>query len=445
MVLNLDNGRYIRITIKKNEKGIFEYYNNGALIGIYNPNVMKDNKFMAIDLERSNTLQNELSAESKDEIKQIVEEIQEKMNEISIETIEEEANENKAIDGYLQEHGIEREKVKSITIMDLDRDEKQKNDTKSEASQEKIYTQENNINNSNQINKVTTSDVNIKQEIDLEERATDVQDMKRWLGNNIPSEFQKIGVIETDEMSKMKNENGEVIDKSTTRYGLVLIGKDGQVEPLKKYIPQLEQNHSSGNNPIESQYQIDTDGTVEKDAVLSEYRIGNKIIQLDQDHLDDFEVNIGKYSPYDNDLVTTRMRDKNTQFATRTEARKAAMGDREGVYESTNSYKEAQEEPEELTYEEIDGEPDTGHTHFSEEQFEKCVEELMDNGDINEVFTENEIRERLAKNILGRDSESKNIEDIKKAEVESIESIKEQTRKELEEDASHFQTRGERN
>ena len=279
MVLNLDNGRYIRITIKKNEKGIFEYYNNGALIGIYNPNVMKDNKFMAIDLERSNTIQNELSAESKDEIKQIVEEIQEKMNEISIETIEEEANENKAIDGYLQEHGIEREKVKSITIMDLDRDEKQKNDTKSEASQEKIYTQENNINNSNQINKVTTSDVNIKQEIDLEERATDVQDMKRWLGNNIPSEFQKIGVIETDEMSKMKNENGEVIDKSTTRYGLVLIGKDGQVEPLKKYIPQLEQNHSSGNNPIESQYQIDTDGTVEKDAVLSEYRIGNKIIQ----------------------------------------------------------------------------------------------------------------------------------------------------------------------
>ena len=362
------------------------------------------------------------------------------MDEISLETIEEEANENKFIDEYLKANEIE--KVKSITIMNLDRDEEQEIDDKSQTRNE----QDENMIETEQ--KVTTSDVNIKQEIDLEERATDVQDMKRWLGSNIPSEFKKIGVIETDEMSKMKDENGEVIDKSTTRYGLVLIGKDGQVEPLKKYIPQLEQNHSSGNNPIEDEYQIDTDGTIEKDAVLSEYRIGRKIIQLDQDHLDDFEVNIGKYSPYDNDLVTTRMRDKNTQFATRTEVRKAAMGDRKGVYGSKKSYEEVEEvggNPEDLTYEEIDGEPDTGHTHFSEEQFEKCVEELMDDGDINEVFTENEIRERLAKNILGKNSENKNIEDIKKAEVESIESIKEQTRNELEEDASHYQTRGERN
>ena len=145
------------------------------------------------------------------------------------------------------------------------------------------------------------------------------------------------------------------------------------------------------------------------------------------------------------------MRDDNTQFATRTEVRKAAMGDREGVYESKNSYEEAQkheevgEDPEDLTYKEIDGEPDTGHTHFSEDQFEKCVEELMDDGDINEVFTENEVRERLVKNILGKNSENIDIEDIKKAEVESIESIKEQTRNELEEEASHFQARGERN
>ena len=33
MVLNLKNGNYVRITVEKNEKGIFEYYNNGALIG----------------------------------------------------------------------------------------------------------------------------------------------------------------------------------------------------------------------------------------------------------------------------------------------------------------------------------------------------------------------------------------------------------------------------
>lgn len=433
MRIDLENGKYINITIKKNEKGTYEYYNHDILLGVYSPNVMKDSKFLEIDLEKNNTLANELSAESKDQIKQIITQVKEQIEQLDIKYIEAEAKENEAIDGYMKSIGIDKETVKSVKFIDLERDnEKEKN----------IDIAENQTVNTQKT--FNTSNVNIKQEIDLEERATDVQDFKKFLGGKLPENIVKIGVIESDDLSEMKDEKGNVIDNSSTRYGLVAIGKDSQVEPLKKYIPELEQNHSSGNNPIQSKYQIRADGTVEKDAVLSEYRIGNKIIQLDKDQGDDLEVNIGKYGPFENRTVTTQMRGNNTIFATDTETRKAAMGHYKGVYEAKNSYDEAKAyeeagyEPEELTQKEIDGDKDTGHQHFTQEDFEKCIQELMKNDDISDVFSENEIRARLSKNLNILEG---NV-DGEKAKIDSIERVKEQTEAELEQDAVHFRTVG---
>ena len=203
-------------------------------------------------------------------------------------------------------------------------------------------------------------------------------------------------------MSKMKDNKGRVIDNSSTRFALVVIGKDGRVEPLKKYIPQLEQNHSSGNNPIKSQYQIDTDGDVEKDPVLSEYRIGNKIIQLDKDHGDDLEFNIGQYSPSGNNLVTTRMRDENTTFATDTQTRKAAMGYYDkGVYASENSYKEAEEHAKEnpdcdkMNEKDIDGDMATkSHDHIDD-----MVKQILENDEISGVYNYNDVKRHIEEKI----------------------------------------------
>ena len=376
MKINLKDGRYIKVNIEINEKGVYEYYTDDILIGVYAPNTMKDSKFLKIDLEKNNTINNELSAEIKDDIRQVIDQVKNKIEQTGIKDIDAEAKENKALDGYMREIGVDRERVRNIVVMDLEREKKQEekkdkekeeeNKFKRRRAEEQIKSNNPNINTP----KVTKKDVNLKQEIGLEERANDVQDFKRWIGGKLPDDIQKIGVIESDEMSKMKDDKGRVIDNSSTRFALVVIGKDGRVEPLKKYIPQLEQNHSSGNNPIKTQYQINTNGEVEKDAVLSEYRIGNKIIQLDKDQGDNLEVNIGKYSPNTNDLVSTEMRGNQTTFATDTETRKAAMGHYKGVYNSASSYKEAEMHNEnnpdcdKMNEKDIDGDPNTkSHIH----------------------------------------------------------------------------------
>ena len=442
MKIHIEDGKYVNITIQRNSKGTYEYYNGDILVGVYDADVMGDNKFLEVDLERNNTIANELSAESKDEIKQIIRQVKEQMQQVQIEEIDKEARENAAMDDYLQGLGWERKNVK-ITLVDLDKKEKENGENREKQEETPNST-------GKEEQKLTTSDVDVKQEIALGERATDVEDFRKWLGGKLPADAQKIGVIDSNEMSQMKDENGKVIDNSSTQLGLIVINKNNQVEPLKKYIPELEQNHSAGNNPMKDQYQIHTDGTVEKDPVLSEYRIGRKVIQLDKDHGDDLEVNIGKYSPHGNELVTTRMRDRNTQFATDTETRKAAMGHYEGVYESRNSYQEAQThekagcKPEEMTDKEIDGEPETGHQHFTQEEFDKYVEELMENEKISEVFTEKEVREKLAKNIMKKgncefsDDDGELAGDGERIKIDSIEEIKDQTREELEADAAHF-------
>lgn len=427
MKIDLEDGRYVNVTIQRNNKGTYEYYIGDILVGVYDSDVMGDNKFLEVDLERNNTVANELSAESRDEIKQIISQVKEQMNQMNIEGIEKEAEENVAIDRYLQEIGVEREKVK-ITFMDLDRKKEKERLEKVEDTKDTTEKEQ-----------LTTRDVNVKQEIDLGERATDVEDFKKWLGGRLPEDAQKIGVIDSNEMSQMKDEEGNVIDNSSTQLGLVVINKDKKVEPLKKYIPELEQNHSSGNNPMQSQYQLNTDGTVEKDPVLSEYRIGRKIIQLDKDHGDDLEVNIGKYSPHGNELVTTRMRDRNTQFATDIETRRAAMGHYKGVYESRNSYQEAQEhkkagcDPEKLTTQEIDGEKETGHQHIEnmdEMYIRYCVQEILKSEEIASVYGKDDVRKVL-------------MEKMKNKQYLSSEELIEEAKEQMEETAENERTYGD--
>lgn len=432
MKINLKDGRYIKVDIKINEKGVYEYYTDGILIGVYDLDAMKDSKFFKIDLERNNTIDNELSAEIKDNIKEVIEQVKDKIEQTNIKDIQKEAKENKALDGYMREIGVDRERVRNIVVMDLEREKKkekkeernnEEKEEKKKETQKKSAQEQMKSNNPNIATpKVTKKDVNIKQEIALGEQANDVQSFKRWLGGKLPSDIQKIGVIESDEMTKMKDDKGRVIDNSSTRFALVVIGKDGRVEPLKKYIPQLEQNHSSGNNPTKSKYQIDTNGEVEKDAVLSEYRIGNKIIQLDKDSGDNLEVNIGKYSPSGNDLVTTRMRDKNTTFKTDTETRKAVNGYYDkGVYASENSYKEVENhnknnpDCDKIDEKDIDGDMTTkSHDHVDD-----MVKQILENDKISEVYNYNDVKRHIEEKMNNEELDESEIVNQVEEEMEN--------------------------
>lgn len=340
MDIQLKDGSKLKIMVTENN-GLYEYYIKGIKIGVFSPKSMKDDNILILQ----NTLENELSGEIKGQI-----------NALDISEICEEAKETKAIQEYANKIGIEE--VKDIYTVELP-EEKKSEDIK-EKDEERI----------------TTSDVNIKQEVELSERANDMQDLRKWLGGNIPPEFTKVSVIDGSQMSKMKDENGEYYKNASTRYAVALVDKNNNVEPLQKYVPNLQQRAASGNNPMEEKYQVNKEGKVEKDAVLSEWELGNKIIQIDNKEMGRVEINIGQEEHDGNETLGTQLRDSNSIYTTSTEMR-SVIGEyeRNGEYvvdENLEEIKQHEKQKEnceeELTYEDIDGDLDTkSHEHITEE------------------------------------------------------------------------------
>ena len=256
------------------------------------------------------------------------------------EEIEKEANQTDQIDKYIEEQGIERTRIRDVVILEWNREKEEKAEKKEELEekekQKQIKHQRNNDNlvrGKHQEQKATEKDVNIYQEVDLDERANDMHTLRNWIGTNIPKNIEKIGVIDSDDRNQMKDKTGKEYKRNSTRYSLIAISKDGTVEPLEKYVPNLRQRGGSGNNPTEQKWQVRDDGTVEKDSVFSEYEIGNKIIQIDAKEMGRVELNIGQEAATSRETIGVQMRDSNTIFVTDVENR-AVIGE----YESNGMY-----------------------------------------------------------------------------------------------------------
>lgn len=357
MDIKLSDKESLNVYVTKND-GIYEYYLSDIKIGVYDPKVMEDNILII-----ENTIDNELSATIKDQI-----------NAMDKEDIEFEADLNVKLEKIAEEMGIK--KVKRTTTLELIEEKEKEDEEELEELDEKDLNEEEKDEEeeeTEELDRTNINDVNVKQEISLSERANDMQDLRKWLGSKVPPEFTKVVVIEGSDMSKMTNENGENYKNTSTRYALAVVDKNGNVEPLQKFIPQLRQRSSSGNNPTELSYQVDESGKVEKDAVLSEYEIGNKILQIDNKEMGRVELNVGQKEHGGNDTVSVQMRDSNSTFATSKETRSVI-----GEYESNGQYvvnedlKEAKQHEDgdcdELTQEDIDGDPTTqSHNHIDEE------------------------------------------------------------------------------
>ena len=339
MILQLENGEKVRVrVVKKGE--IYEYFIKDKKIGVYDPKVMEDNILML-----QNTIDNEISNQIKDQI-----------NSVDKEEIAEEAKLISRIEEYTKIIlGIEE--VKDVLLVDLE-DEKEEKENKKTDKKKKEQKQ------------TTTKDINVKQEINLSERANDMHDLRKWLGANIPPEFTKMAVIESSQMSKMKDENGSSYKNNSTRYSLALVDKNNNIVPLQKYVSNLKQRDASGNNPTALKYQVDKDGNVEKDAILSEYEIGNKVLQIDNKEMGRIEVNVGQEEHGGNETMGVQIRDSNSTFATDTQTRRV-MGEYEsnGVYTVDENLKEAEKHKDcdNLTREDIDGDSSTkSHNHLEE-------------------------------------------------------------------------------
>lgn len=347
MRINLDDDKMVEVTIRR-QAYMYSYFIGDKRIGVFDPNVMKDNILIL-----NNTVDNELADKIKDSI-----------NKMTLGEIEEEAQETEKIYEYMRgKH--DDEKIKDIRIIKLDdkdakEEDKEKEESKEEAD-EKDEEENEEVDNKGK--------VDVKQTIDLDERANDMHDMRKWLG--VPQDVAKIGVIESYQMSNLRDENGKSYEENSTRYSLVAIGKDGNVEPLSKYMPGLEQRDSSGNDPTRETYQVDNDGNVEKDAVLSEYQFGSKIIQIDNKETGRIEVNIGEEARNSTEAMGVKVRDSNTYFATDRSTR-SVIGEYEENGENTveenieeaDAHKRIDPEYKELNEEDIDGNMATSsHLH----------------------------------------------------------------------------------
>ena len=348
MLINLD-GKEIAVTVvkKPEREDLYEYYIGNEKIGVLDTDVMEDNILMI-----QNTLGNELSNQIKDAI-----------DRLPRKEVEQEGELSKEIDTYMREFGEREERVGSITTVKLDEKPKDKEDSKDKEKQK-------NEEQAEEDKTSTEKDVNVKQSIDLDERANDMHDVRKWLG--LPQDVDRIGVIESYQMSDLQDEEGKKYDDESTRYSLVAIGKDGKVRPLSQYIPDLEQRGSTGNDPTRESYQVDTEGRVEKDAVLSEYQFGNKIIQIDNREMGRIEINIGEEARDSTEVMGVQLRAENTTFATDTSTR-SIIGEYEANGEDTveMNIEEAKKHPEpekdKMDERDVDGDLETkSHVHAEE-------------------------------------------------------------------------------
>lgn len=398
----------IEVTVLKNSEGNYEYYIENKKIGLYNPKVMKDEKIVI----RSKTLKDEIANQIKDTI-----------DGMDKSEIEKESKETKKIYTYMKELGQREEEKTRIVKINLNEQESKKSEEKKKNEENQEEKEELN----QTVKTATTKDVNIKQEIDVYERANDMKDIGQWLGGKLPEDIQKIGVIESTDMSKMQDENGKNYQNGSTRYSLIAISKEGEIEPLSKYIPELKQRDASGNNPTKSKVQVRADGHVEKDAVLSEYEIGNKVIQIDNKEMGRVEMNIGQEEHGGNDTLTMQARDNNTIYPTETEMRKT-IGEYEenGEYVVDEALKEANKhdmDNEELDYKDADGDPNTqSHSHI-----EEIAKKILENEEIAEVYNQQDVAQTLKK--LSEKDPEKNFEEL---EAEAQKYLEEQAQYEHE-------------
>ncbi len=438
------NGRKVEVTVFEHRKNNYEYFIGNVQIGEIDTNIVKyDNIIMRKnsiikaleklgvlekdEKEKQNTLENELSARIKDQI-----------DNLSREEIRKSAKETQEIDRYIEENNIPRKQIKDVRILDLHRN---KQDSEKKKKQQKTEIKKH---QKQEVEKTTTKDINIKQELKLDERANDMHSIRKWLGGQVPHNIEKIGVIESDQMDEMKNEKGQKYKNSTTRYSLVAIGKDGTVEPLQKYIPELRQREASGNNPTPQKYQVRDDGSVEKDSILSEFEIGDKIIQIDNKEMGRIEVNIGEEARNSTETMGVQLRDSNTIFVTDTSQR-SVIGEYEQEGEDTvelnlKEIKEHNKENpncEKTDEKDIDGDPDTkSHKHVMSIQdayIKVCARKILDeNPDLRETYNQTDIENKL-KNKIQKESLSK----------KDLENSLDEISKQIEEQAEGEMVRGE--
>ena len=389
------NGKEEKLSAKKDEKG-YIYYLGDRVIGGYNPDIMGDNLIVF----RQNTLENQLSDQIKDQITQVIEKSQNrKEQERGLESINSKTKNKKVYEqkmGYEKSIGQEEKEEVEETSKE-EQDLKTKNKEKQSKAKPKIQN--------------TVKDINIKQEVDMNTMATDMDTIGKRLedAGKIKGEEKegKLGFVESDDLKNLRDENGKKLQGHSSRYEAVSIDKRGNVKALN-----LENDTQEGTNPLERNYQIkqNKNQNIRKGDVLTRLQIqGEETIGIEKGQYGEVEVyhshdktiggkDIEGNKSLDRQLETTDSKNpiEGTDEATQKLAQKYQDGYRsvEDSYQEAKQHENSREEPcEELEVEDIDGKLNTvSHSHTDD-----IVAKLMGNEEISNKFTEREIRERVEK------------------------------------------------
>lgn len=265
-----------QVLIINQEGGIFKYYLSGnpEPIGVYDPKSMEEN---ILFLE--NTKENELSENIKESIEKILDETNIKGYALTHKPYEE-----KDIEQLIDELSIKDGKITRVAELDLDQkipdDEKESEKEKENEEEEKEKDEEE---ENKEIKLSTTKDINIKQELDLSNKTTDMKNLGQLLKKEgkIPNDgkdYTKLAIVESDDVSNIKTHKGTQAKENTTRYQFVLVASDKTVVPIN-----LEPDTQEQSNPTERTYQIMQNGDVQKNSVLSRYKLGNGTLAIDNE------------------------------------------------------------------------------------------------------------------------------------------------------------------
>lgn len=356
--------------------GKYEYFLDNKNIGIYDPITMYGMEEKI--LFKENTLANELSSDIRDEIEDLVDILDEE--ELEKMQPDYEREQVDVLENFLQLE--ENEDITRIATVKLD--EK----IEIEQNEEDLKKKKENENE-----KVlgTEKDVTIKQEMNFNDKVTDIRDLGQLISDEgkMPKlegkNFVKMGIIESEQMDNLTNTNGEVAKENTTRYSFVAIATDGTVVPM-----ELGQDYQEGDNPTEKNYQVSRNGEIKQDDVLSRFKIGEGSFSIKNGKYGEIEVyhsprkTLGGEGIEGNKSLDIQLETDNVWE--RTDEERELVGEHTTGYRSVErSYKEAKGHEvegracENLEIEDIDGKEQTkSHLPENEEIEENFVR--LENG-----------------------------------------------------------------
>ena len=365
-------GKQVKILIKREDE-IFKYYYLN-LIGVYAPKIPGE----AI-IFKQDTLENVVADDIKDnqqrsDISSLEKErIQQLLQEIKIWDILDRLQ-TKQIG--MQETTQYSRNIKTKNAKQIQKQKQQKTTEKEvlQKQQEQIKKIEN-----------KQKDINIKQEVDMGTRVTDMSNIEQVLQKNdkVPQlehgdEPLKMGIVESDDLKNLKNEKGQKEQGHSSRYEAVMITKQGKVKTL-----DLENDMQEGTNPLEKNYQVKQNDTVKNGDVLTRLKVGEGTIGIEKGQYGEVEVyhsprktiggeGVEGNKSLDRQLETSNA--KNTLKGTDIESLKLAQEQNDGYrsveegYQEVKKHQEKHSKCEPKSAKDIDGDINTvSHTHDTED------------------------------------------------------------------------------